>query len=320
MNLMKAIRHTMLIHDILGLPAEDNIYFVEKSYASLKNNTLSLSYLENIARAQEEIVGIVDENGDIIGLTLYNRESEDSPPFWAVFVNLVSAKPFPNESAKRFSGIVKNLKLNRSHETTCREFNDAVIEYYSLELVNRQLCENCRIAKEPYDMVYIESRNSRLTGILDMYELRGDILEICCGNGMSTLPLHKFGYAPLTIDYDKCQICQGLEHNVLDPIKTIVLDATILSGYFNENTFDTITGFMLGTIYPFNRRIWEKMIDEAVRVLKPGGMILLTVNKKEEMEILADALLKNNVRGKMVDNTDDKGIYDQWVYAGNKPG
>lgn len=309
----------MLIHDILGISVHDNIYFVEESYASLKNNTLSLRYLENIQKdPQAKIDGVRDENGDIIGLILFNPETEESPEFRAVFTNLISSKPVPNESSRRFSGIVKNLKLNKIYNITCGEFNDAIIEYYSLALVNRQLCENCHISKEPYDMVYIESRNAKLKGLLDKYKLKGKLLEICCGNGMSTLPLRELGYVPLAIDYDKCQICQGLEHNVLDPKRTIVLDATKLSEFFPENAFDTVVGFMMGTIYPFNKGIWEKMMDEAAKVLKTGGMILLTVNKKEEIEILKDALEKSHINGKLIDNTDSKGIYDQWVYIGYK--
>lgn len=309
----------MLIHDILDLPADDNIYFVEESYASLKNNTLSLQYLENIRKDPQALIsGIKDENNNIIGLVLFNPETDEAEKFWAIFTNLVSSKPAPDESSMRFSSIAKNLKLNKVFNASFTEFNDAIIEYYSLALVNRQLCENCHIKKEPYEMVYIESRNAKLKGLLDKYRLNGDILEICCGNGMSTLPLHKMGYNPLAIDYDKCQICQGLEHDVLDPKRTIVLDAARLSLFFGENTFDTIVGFMLGTIYPFNKAIWERMMIEAVRVMKPGGMILLTVNKKEEMEILKVILEKNGISGELIDNTDEKGIYDQWVYVGNK--
>ncbi|MFA4936229.1 MAG: class I SAM-dependent methyltransferase [Candidatus Methanoperedens sp.] len=309
----------MLIHDILELPADDNIYFVEESYASLKNNTLSLQYLENIRKDPQALIsGIKDENNNIIGLVLFNPETDETEKFWAIFTNIVSSKPEPNESNRRFSSIAKDLKFNRFYNATATEFNNAIIEYYSIELVNRHLCENCHVSKEPYEMVYIESRNAKLEGLLDKYKLQGELLEICCGNGMSTLPLHKMGYNPLAIDYDKCQICQGLEHDVLDPKRTIVLDATRLSLFFGENTFDTIVGFMLGTIYPFNKAIWERMMIEAVRVMKPGGMILLTVNKKEEMEILKVILEKNRISGELIDNTDEKGIYDQWVYVGNK--
>ncbi len=309
----------MLIHEILGIPGHDNIYFVEGSYASLKNNTLSLQYLENIRKDPHALIsGIKDENNNIIGLVLFNSETEETEEFLAVFTNLISSKPAPNESSRKFSGIAKDLKFNKFYNVTAAEFNKAIIEYYSIELVNRQLCENCPVSKEPYEMVYIESRNARLEGLLDKYKLNGDILEICCGNGMSTLPLHKMGYNPLATDYDKCQICQGLEHHVLDPQRTIVLDATKLSLYFAENEFDTIVGFMLGTIYFFNKDIWEKMMAESVKVLKPGGFIMLTVNKREEIEILKNALERNGIKGKLVDNTDEKGIYDQWVYAGTK--
>ena len=311
----------MLIHDILGLKTDENIYFVEESYAALKNNKLSLHYLENIRKdPPDEINGIENENGDIIGLVLYNEKTEDTPAFWAIFTNLVSGRPAPNESCRKFSDIAGNLKLRRTCRTTYKELNTAIIEYYSLSLVNRQLCENCHVTKEPYEMVYIESRKARLRGLLDKYKLHGEILEICCGNGMSTLPLHEMGYDPLTIDYDKCQICQGLEHGALKPERTIVLDATRLSEFFGENTFDTIAGFMLGTIYPFNIVIWEKMMMEAAGLLKPGGKVLLTVNKKEEMEILKNALDKTLVKGNLIDNTDEKGIYDQWVYSGNNKG
>jgi SAM-dependent methyltransferase len=307
----------MLIHDILGLESPDNVYFVEESYAALKNNILSLRYLENILKdPPDEINGIEDEGGNIIGLALFNPETEESPAFWAVFTNLVSFIPAPNGSSRRFSDLAGRLKLNSVNRTNYKELNTAIIEYYSLALVNRQLCEGCRISKEPYGMVYIESRKSRLAELLDRYKLRGDILEICCGNGMSTLPLHELGYSPLTIDNDKCQICQGLEHEALRPERTIILDATNLSQFFREESFDTVAGFMLGTIYSFNKEIWEKMVSEAVKLLKPGGMMMLTVNKREEMEILKSVLDTTRVKGNIIDNTDDKGIYDQWVYVG----
>ncbi|NJD51811.1 MAG: class I SAM-dependent methyltransferase [Candidatus Methanoperedens sp.] len=309
----------MLIHKILGLPEDENVCFVEESFASLKNNTLTLQYLENISKDPDAPVsGIKDEDDNIIGLVLINPESEESESFHAIFTNIISSRPIPTNSSRIFSGIVRNMKLQNSYKTTIREFSEAVNEYFSIELVNRHLCENCHVNKEPYNMVYIESRNARLKGILDRYRLKGNILEICCGNGMSTLPLHNMGYDPLSVDYDKCQICQGLEHNVLDPKRTIVIDATRLCEFFNINSFDTIVGFMLGTIYPFNKSVWEKMMTESVSILKPAGMILLTVNKKEEIEILINALEINGISGELIDNTDGKGIYDQWVYVGTK--
>lgn len=307
----------MLIHDILDLKENENIYFVEESYAALKNNNLSLQYLENIRKDPEAYLeNVVDENDRLIGLILLTKGNEESSNERAVFTNIVSSIPLPNESSRRFSDIARNLNFNKMYSTTNKKFGEAVIEYYSSALIKRQLCENCISTIEPYEMVYIQSRKTRLKALLDKYKLRGDILEICCGNGMSTLPLHEMGYDPMTIDYDRCQICQGLEHKVLYPARTIVLDATRLSEFFMEKSFDVIVGFMLGTIYAFNREIWEKMMSEAVKLVKPKGIILLTVNKKEEMEILKSALDKIHVKGEMIDNTDEMGIYDQWVYLG----
>ena len=184
----------MLIHKILGLPENENVCFVEESFASLKNNTLTLAYLENIRKDPDALVsGIKDENDNIIGLVLINPESEESESFHAIFTNIISSGPIPNNSSRIFSGIVNDMKLENSYNTTYRKFNEAVIEYFSIELVNRHLCENCHVTKEPFNMTFIESRNARLNGILEKNKLKGEILEICCGNGMSTLPLIRNG-------------------------------------------------------------------------------------------------------------------------------
>jgi len=66
----------------------------------------------------------------------------------------------------------------------------------------------------------------------DQFDVPGNVLEICCGNGMATLSLEKRGILPLTTDNDRCQVCQGLEHGVLKPRRTIVMDATRLTDFF----------------------------------------------------------------------------------------
>ncbi len=306
----------MLIHDILGLDRKDNIYFIEESYAALRNNALTMQYLGNIARDPDaNLDGIKDENGKIIGFVLHSPEDEESEPFLAFFANII---PSHDRRTATFSDITKQLKIQKIYNVKFSEFLAAVREYFSNELVNRHSCENCHIPKEPYDMVYFKRRNDRLNRILGNYHLRGEILEICCGNGMSTLPLRKAGYNPLAIDNDKCQVCQGLEHQALEPRKTIILDATRLSEFLTGDMYDTVVGFMLGTIYPFNKDIWENMMIESTRLLKHGGMVLFTVNKKEEIEILKNALEMSGIRGQIKDNTDDLGIYDQWIYVGTK--
>ena len=135
---------------------------------------------------------------------------------------------------------------------------------------------------------------------------------------MATLSLEKRGIFPLTTDYDRCQVCQGLEHGVLKPERTIVMDATRLTDFLDGGSFDAVIGFMLGTIYSFNKDIWAAMMNESLKVVKPGGTLLFTVNKHEEMDILESVLDGLGAVGEVIDNTDENGIYDQWVYLGRK--
>ncbi len=60
------------------------------------------------------------------------------------------------------------------------------------------------------------------------------------------------------------------------------------------------------------------MMAESLKVVKPGGTLLFTVNKREEMDILKEVLDGLGAVGEVIDNTDENGIYDQWVYLGRK--
>lgn len=311
----------MLLHTILGLEEIENIYLVENSYANQKDILLTLEFLGAIQDSPkaDPIIKILDRE-EIIGLAVFNPGSVEAPEFWAVLTNAVSKGGSQSPNSRKFQELAEEICGSagqlEARRTTLKDFTEALIEYYSLSLVSRQLCEGCAQVKETYDMVYVRSRVARLKEFIRNLSIGGDILEICCGNGMSTLALYELGYRPLATDYDKCQICQGLEHRVLDPRKTIVLDAAKLSRFFSPGTFDWVVGFMLGTIYPFNRENWACMMAEAVKVLKPGGSLLFTVNKKEEIEVLRESLDALGVVGGIINNRGDGGIYDQWAYLG----
>jgi hypothetical protein len=49
-------------------------------------------------------------------------------------------------------------------------------------------------------------------------------------------------------------------------------------------------------------------------VLDEGGFLLLTVNKKEEIDFLAAAFRSMGVEGSVIDNQDKESIYDGWVF------
>lgn len=318
----------MLLHNILGLDKKANLYLPEDGYSSLNDLNRTLGFMELIAQSKTidtEIRAVRDEYGHLVSLAVYNAETEEYPSFWSVFSSLIARSGIPSRAAAQFNhraAAVLDSSTVTWVETSIQEHNAALREYFSLTLVNQQLCGTCVKPTETYEMVYLDIRIQRLnelfTRLGGRFDTSGQVLEICCGNGMATLSLETLGIHPLTTDYDRCQICQGLEHGVLKPERTIIMDATRLTHYFPEDSFDSVIGFMLGTIYSFNKDIWTTIMGESYNVVKQGGQLLFTVNHHEEMDILQEALDGLGAVGEVIDNTDANGIYDQWVYLGHK--
>lgn len=320
----------MLLHTILGLDEDEHLFVPEDSYSGLNELDRTLRFMHQIIESgavDSEIRSLHDLGQEILGLVMYNPSTEAYPAFWVLFTNLVAKKGVPSPSARQFIDLAE--KITYPHQSlltrmtiTPEELDTALREYFSLNLVTRQLCEGCVKGPETYEMVYFENRIQRLIELFrklgSRFDTEGQVLEICCGNGMATLSLEELGIFPLTTDFDRCEICQGLEHGVLKPDRSIVMDATRLTHFFSENSFDSVIGFMLGTIYDFNKDIWKAIVREAHKVVRPGGQLLFTVNKQEEMDILTGVLDNLGVNGEIMDNTDENGIYDQWIFLGNK--
>lgn len=315
----------MLLQELLGI--DEEIYFVEESYLAQRTIERTLDYLSGIRRFAEER-GMqflrVREGEHTLGVLLFNPADETVPvDFWSVFTGALAEA----RSKKDFEALVDSLLSfnppEKDIEISSENWRDAVNEYYSLMLVNRNLCPGCTVRPESYKNIFSENRVRRVAEIFDLLQKKGfypegKLLEVCCGNGMSTLALYRLGLDPLAVEINKCVVCQGLEQGVLNPRKTIVMDATALSRYFEPGSFDAVMGFMLGLVYEFNKELWTNIIKEAVSVASEGALMLFTVSSKPEIEILARALLNAGVKGEIVDNTDSEGTYDQWFFVGRK--
>lgn len=319
----------MLLQELLGICEE--IYLVEESYFSQRTIENTLKYLNSVINGMRDLPDKqprrflrIRDGESTLALLIFNPADEEVPvDFWSVLTGALAATPLKKE----FETLV-HLILTFSHpekdiEISSELWRDAVNEYYSLMLVDRNLCAGCTVKPELYKQVFSENRVQRVIGIFNYLQKRdlypaGRILEVCCGNGMSTLALYRLGFDPFAVEIDKCAICQGLEQGVLNPKKVMVMDATSLSKYFEPKSFDAVLGFMLGLIYEFNKELWIEIVRNAISVAGDGALVLFTVSSKPEIEILAQALRKLGVKGDIVDNTDSDGTYDQWFFVGRK--
>ncbi len=315
----------MLLKEVLDVGEE--IYFVEESYPAQRNIGPTLHYLKGVRTFLENQrfrLLRVRNGEETLGLLLFNTGDEDVPvDFWSVFTGSLAA-PSQKAEFEFLAGSIFSLNPpERELEVSPELWRDAVNEYYSLMLVNRNLCPECSTRPESYGSVFSEQRVKRVSEIFQNLEkkgfsLEGRVLEVCCGNGMSTLALYRLGLDPLALEVNKCTVCQGLEHGVLNPKKALVMDATQVSRYFEPGSFDVVVGFMLGLVYEFNKDLWTGIVNEAAKVVTEGGLLLFTVKSRPEIEILAKALRGAGVEGEIVDNTDADGVFDQWYFVGKK--
>ena len=315
----------MLLKELLGI--EEEIYFVEESYLAQRTIGSTLRYLNSVRdflEGRKMRLLRVREGEHTLGLLIFNPAEEEVPvDFWSVFTGALAATPLKKEFETIASSIMSSNLPEREIEISSESWRNAVNEYYSFMLVNRNLCQGCAVRPESYRSVFSENRVRRVTDILNLLQKKGlspegRLLEVCCGNGMSTLALYRLGLDPLAVEINKCMICQGLEQGVLNPQRVLVMDATTISRYFDPGSFDAVMGFMLGLVYEFNKELWTGIMREAVSVASQGALLLFTVSSRPEIEILAEALRRAGVKGEIVDNTNSEGTYDQWIFVGKK--
>jgi hypothetical protein len=315
----------MLLKELLGI--EEEIYLVEESYLAQRTIGNTLRYLKGahgfLEGGRMRLLR-VREGEHTLGILIFNPADEEVPvDFWSVFTGALAAAPMKKEF-EAIAGSIMNSNLpEREIDVSSESWRNVVNEYYSFMLVNRNLCQGCTVRPESYGNVFSENRVRRVTDIFNLLQKKGfspegRLLEVCSGNGMSTLALYRLGLDPLAVEINKCMVCQGLEQGVLNPQRVLVMDATTISRYFDPGSFGAVMGFMLGLVYEFNKELWTGIMREVVSVASEGALLLFTVSSRPEIEILAGALRGAGVKGEIIDNTDCEGTYDQWLFVGRK--
>jgi hypothetical protein len=309
----------MLLQKTLGL--KEDAYLIEGSFEGIEMNLKTLEYLNNLSMLPEQSVDaalVITDGRSDVGVAFKNKL--DGSDFWFV-IPYPAAKAVRQQTEKLagavlVSGIVASTKKKKVDPAV---FRKALREYLAVSLVEEALCD-CDKGREPKSFAFNESRNKRLGSLVKKLAKENGFtleemsaLEICCGNGMSTAGIRPLFKDVLCVDNDKCAVCNGLYHDILEPDDAMVVDAMALTKYVTER-YDAVLGLMLGTIYEFNKNIWRMIFEEAVKTMNDDGFLLLSVNKKDEMDFLASAFGEMGVDGRVIDNRNSKDIYDGWVF------
>ena len=298
----------MELNELLGI---GDFMLVEKSYADQKWLGRTLEYMAKVKGEDVvEAIRILDEQKELIGLAIRDRDLE----FLVIFTDVIA------DSGKKeeFEALASMVKGAKTKEVEKAEFHEGIVEFYSIGLVNRLFCDCNLNLKE--DRFYPRERIEVLKNVLGEFitenELSGNnkTLEIGCGDGGATIALHELGIYPLTVDINKCEICKGLEEEALEPKRSIVLDCSLISSFFDKE-FDVVFGFMVGKLTHFEQLNWEKVLREVSNVLRSEGKVLFTVSSEEEAVIITD-LLNDDFEGEIKENKGSNGYFDQWLYLG----
>ncbi len=292
----------MLLNHLLNLGEDEDIFLAEESWQDLLELPVTTEILQEGLDA-DACIEVED-----MGFALHLSEPAK---VWLLLSDKYSSQKILSEHAGKWrSKVVKTVQANET------DFFLALTEYFSNSLAAELFCESCSLKGAP---LYVEERIERLMQFLKPILPKDEsILEICCGSGMATQALIRQGHSTLSMDYDRCDLCQGLKSGFMDPERCFVLDARLLPRIFPARSFYTVLGFMVGLIDDFNWPLWRDILLKASRLAKKR--VLFTVYTQKEAELIAKALGDVGWKGKVIDNRDPKGIYDQWAYLAEKQG
>ena len=291
----------MLLNELLDLSEDESVFLAEESLQDLLDLPVTRQILDEGVDWDRSI--LLED----IGIALHLTSPED---FWLLLIDRYSGERILMDAAGRFgSEATKRIMVDES------AFLGALVEYYAISLKDELLCESCSTAEELH---YAEDRITRLVDLLkpNLSCSQEPILEICCGNGLATQALIRLGLDPLAMDSDRCELCIALKKGLMNPKRSFVLDASLLSRYFSGRPFHTVLGFMVGLIDDSNWSLWRRILLAAASLAKEE--LLFTVYSQKEADLIAKEMERAGWRGEVIDNQDSRGIYDQWVYKGSR--
>jgi len=169
----------MLLQELLGI--NEDVYFVEESYLAQRTIERTLDYLKGVRRfAEARKVRLlrVYEGEHTLGLLLFNSADEEVPvDFWSVFTGALAR----DSSKKNFEALADSLLTfnlpERDIEISSETWRDVVNEYYSLMLVNRNLCRVARSGPSLTEVSFLKIVCERSQKSLMFFKKRGFTLK-----------------------------------------------------------------------------------------------------------------------------------------------
>lgn len=286
----------MLLHRILKLKDSDDIFLAEESLQDLISLPVTSEILSTWIEADRAV-----ELGCGLGMALHLSQPAD---FWLLLTDRYS-----EDKALK---VLRQRRSDLPWETIAIDedaFFESIVEYFSLSMAGELFCDSCNVLDGPH---YVDDRIRRLESFLKpKIPKETSLLEICCGSGMATQSLLRIGCRPLSMELDRCELCQGIKAGKLEPSRVFILDARLLGKIFSPKSFDVVAGFMVGLIDQVNWDRWKEILLAASNLAK--RMVLFTVYTREEAELIAKALNEADWDALIIDNRDQSGIYDQWA-------
>lgn len=294
----------MLLNRILGLREDESLFLAEESLQDLLDLPVTAEILEGGLEGGLNADAYIILEG--IGVALHLSSPTE---FWLLLTDKYSSRKILLD----YAGMWKS-KTSKTVQVNDRDFFLALTEYFADSLAGELLCESCQQNGTVY---FVEERIERLVDLLGSVLSPEDrILEICCGSGMATQALLRLGMHPIAMDSDRCDLCLSLKSGLMDAENCFVLDARLLPRIFPVQSFHTVLGFMVGLIDDSNWPHWKDILLKASSLAEKR--VLFTVYTQKEAELIAKALGQAGWNGRVIDNRDCKGIYDQWAYLGTR--
>jgi hypothetical protein len=291
----KCVVESLLLNQLLDTSEDEDVFLAEESWQDLLELPVTRQILQEDLDA-DACIEIKD-----LGFALHLSQPAE---LWLLLTDHYSSSKILSKHAERW-----HTKIIKTVQASEADFFSALTEYLSTSLAAELFCERCLEKGSPH---YVEERIDRLVTLLQPILSEDEsMLEICCGSGMATQALIRNGCRPLSMDYDRCDLCMGLKSGLMDPKRCFLLDARLLPQIFPDGSFHTVLGFMVGLIDDFNWPLWREILLAASRLAK--NKVLFTVYTQKEAELIAKALGDIGWQGKVIDNRDSKGIYDQWA-------